>query len=123
MKKEAVLREMMELVPDARWSEIVKRKGAKLRFPMYLSQKLNETELEVLDLTQRSSNCLHRAGYQTIGELVSKIDGSEDLLKIRNCGKKSVDEIMEKLFCYQYLLLKENRKLLFAKRVVELNCK
>ena len=123
MKKEADLREMMELVPDARWSEIVKRKGAKLRFPMYLSQKLNETELEVLDLTQRSSNCLHRAGYQTIGELVSKIDGSEDLLKIRNCGKKSVDEIMEKLFCYQYLLLKENRKLLFAKRVVELNCK
>ncbi len=62
MKREVVLKEMMELVPDARWNEIVKRNGAKLRFPMYLSRTLDETELEVLDLTQRSSNCLHRAG-------------------------------------------------------------
>lgn len=121
MKKEVVLKEMMELVPDARWSEIVKRKSAKLRFPMYLGRILNETELEVLDLTQRSSNCLHRAGYRTIGGLVENINGSEDLMKIRNCGKKSVDEIMEKLFCYQYKVLKEEKKEIYAKRVLDLN--
>lgn len=121
MKREVVLKEMMELVPDARWSEIVKRKDTKLRFPMYLGRTLDETELEVLDLTQRSSNCLHRAGYQTIGGLVSQIDGSEDLMKIRNCGKKSADEIMEKLFCYQYQVLKDEKKEKFIKRVIQLN--
>ena len=121
MKKEAVLREMMEMVPDERWFEIVKKKGERLKFPMYINADLDEAELDVLELTQRSSNCLHRAGYKTIGDVVSRIDGAEDLMKIRNCGKKSVDEIMEKLFCYQYFVLKEEKKLRFAMRVLELN--
>lgn len=121
MKTEMVINEMMQLVPAANWKEIKARRGGKLRFPMYLNASLNETDLEALDLSPRSSNCLHRAGFKTIGDMVNQINGSEDLMKIRNCGKKSVDEIMENLFCYQYQVLKEEKKVRFAKRVLELN--
>ena len=93
----------------------------KFRFPMYVNENLMETELEVLDLSQRSANCLHRAGFQTIGQLVEGIEGSEDLKKIRNCGIKSVKEIMEKLLCYQYEKLDDAGKKRYLKRIVELN--
>lgn len=121
MEMEKIMMEMMQLVPAANWKEIKERKGRKLRFPIYLNATLNETELDALDLSQRSNNCLHRVGFQTIGDLVNRINGSEDLMKIRNCGKKSVDEIMEKLFCYQYRSLKDEKKVQYIKRVLELN--
>ena len=78
-----------------RFSEIKKKRG-KLRFPIYINEKIRTTELETLELSVRSSNCLHRAGYKTIGELVEAIESSDDLRKIRNCGARSIDEIMEK---------------------------
>lgn len=43
----------------------------------------------------RSSNCLKRAGINTVGELINKSE--EDLMKVRNLGKKSLDEIKGKL--------------------------
>lgn len=98
-----------------------KRRNGKLKFPIYISEKLRTTELEALELSVRSSNCLHRAGFKTIGELVEAIDGSEDLKKIRNCGSKSVDEIMEKLFCYQYYQLEATQKMKYINSVLDLN--
>lgn len=97
------------------------KKERRLRFPMYVNETLMTTELDVLDLSQRSSNCLHRAGFRTIGQLVETIDGSEDLKKIRNCGTKSVNEIMEKLLCYQYEKLDDAGKKRYLKRILELN--
>lgn len=97
------------------------KKERRLRFPMYMNETLMTTELDVLDLSQRSSNCLHRAGFRTIGQLVETIDGSEDLKKIRNCGIKSVNEIMEKLLCYQYEKLDDAGKKRYLKRILELN--
>lgn len=119
-KCQRVFDEILALVPTAKFSEVKKREG-KLRFPIYLSEKLKETDLEVLDLTVRSSNCLHRAGFSTIGELVESIDSMDDLKKIRNCGAKSVNEIMEKLFCYQYGQLDASQKVKYINRVLELN--
>lgn len=51
--------------------------------------------IDDLELTARSSNCLKRAGIETVGELVEK-DLSE-LIQIKNFGKKSADEINDKL--------------------------
>ena len=48
-----------------------------------------------LELSIRSENCLLRGGIQTIGDLLQK--SREDLLKIRNLGKISLNEIWEKL--------------------------
>ena len=120
-KCQKVFDEILMLVPTADFSEIKRRCVGKLRYPIYINQKLKTTELEALELSARSSNCLHRAGYKTIGELVDAIDSSEDLKKIRNCGSKSVDEIMERLFCYQYSQFDTPQKIKYINKVMELN--
>lgn len=120
-KCQKVFDEILKLVPEADFKEIKKRRAGKLRYPIYINSRLMETELEALDLSARSSNCLHRAGYRTIGELVEAIESSDDLKKIRNCGAKSIDEIMEQLFCYQYSQLETDQKVKYIRRVLELN--
>lgn len=64
-----------------------------------------ELSIEDLELSARSSNCLRKAGIQTVSELVVK--PMKDLMKIKNFGKKSADEINEKLVQYG-LRLKED---------------
>ena len=58
-------------------------------------ERAMEMTVEELELTQRSRNCLKRAGINTIEELISKTE--DDLMKVRNLGKKSLAEIKEKL--------------------------
>jgi len=63
-----------------------------------LDEKLREIlsqPVEVIELSIRASNCLKDAGIKTIGELVRKKD--EDLLAYRNFGKKSLEEVKNKL--------------------------
>ncbi|MFW6386562.1 MAG: DNA-directed RNA polymerase subunit alpha [Bacillota bacterium] len=57
--------------------------------------KVLDTTIEELELSVRSSNCLKRAGINTVGELVEKTE--DDLMKVRNLGKKSLQEIINKL--------------------------
>lgn len=57
--------------------------------------QIYDTTVEELELSVRSSNCLKRAGINTVGELVSKTE--DDLMKVRNLGKKSLQEIKDKL--------------------------
>ena len=58
-------------------------------------QKLLNTPVEELELSVRSSNCLKNANIRTIGELTKKTE--DDIAKTRNFGKKSLQEIKEKL--------------------------
>lgn len=120
-KCQNVFDEILTLVPTERFSEIKRNRGGRLRFPVYITDKLRETEIEALELSVRSSNCLHRAGYRTIGELVESIEIFDDLKRIRNCGEKSVREIMEQLFCYQYCQLDASKKVKYIHKVLELN--
>ncbi len=57
--------------------------------------RLLEMPIEELDLSVRSFNCLKRAGINTVGELTNKTD--DDMMKVRNLGKKSLEEVKEKL--------------------------
>lgn len=57
--------------------------------------RLMEMTVEELDLSVRSYNCLKRAAINTVDELVRKSE--EDMMKVRNLGKKSLAEIKEKL--------------------------
>ena len=57
--------------------------------------KLLETSIEDMELSPRSSNCLKRASINTIDDLIKK--SKEDMLKVRNLGSKSLDEIIYKL--------------------------
>lgn len=56
---------------------------------------LTKIKIDVLDLSVRASNCLKRANIYTLADLVERTE--DDLAKIRNLGRKSVDEIIEKL--------------------------
>ena len=51
--------------------------------------------IEELDLSVRSFNCLKRAGINTVNDLIEKSE--EEMMKVRNLGKKSFDEVKEKL--------------------------
>ena len=57
--------------------------------------KVLETTIEELELSVRSSNCLKRAGINNVGELIEKTE--DDLMNVRNLGKKSLQEIKDKL--------------------------
>ena len=120
-KCQKIFNEILALVPTADLLDIKKRKSGKLRYPVYINEKLRNTDLEALELSVRSSNSLHRAGYKTIADLVEAIDSSEDLKRIRNCGAKSIDEIMEQLFCYQYCQFDTEQKIKYINKVLELN--
>jgi len=58
-------------------------------------EKVLEMTVEELDLSVRSYNCLKRAGINTVDELTQKTE--EDLMKVRNLGKKSLEEVKKKL--------------------------
>lgn len=58
-------------------------------------EKILEMSIEDLDLSVRSFNCLKRAGINTVNDLINKSE--EEMLKVRNLGKKSFDEVQEKL--------------------------
>ena len=58
-------------------------------------KKILDTPVEELELSVRSSNCLKNANIRTIGELTKKTE--DDIAKTRNFGKKSLQEIKEKL--------------------------
>ena len=57
--------------------------------------KLLEMTIEELDLSVRSFNCLKRAGINKVEDLIDKSE--EDMMKVRNLGKKSLDEVVAKL--------------------------
>lgn len=57
--------------------------------------KLLEMTVEELDLSVRSYNCLKRAGINTVEELIQR--NEEDMMKVRNLGKKSLEEVVNKL--------------------------
>ena len=59
------------------------------------TNKVLDMTIEELDLSVRSYNCLKRAGIQTVQELASKTE--DDMIKVRNLGKKSLKEVKEKL--------------------------
>jgi DNA-directed RNA polymerase subunit alpha len=58
-------------------------------------EKILEMTIEELDLSVRSYNCLKRAGINTVEELIRKSD--EEMMKVRNLGKKSLEEVQNKL--------------------------
>lgn len=58
-------------------------------------EKIMEMTIEDLDLSVRSYNCLKRAGINTVAELTHKTE--DEMMKVRNLGRKSLDEVKKKL--------------------------
>ncbi|MDR2939851.1 MAG: DNA-directed RNA polymerase subunit alpha [Clostridiales bacterium] len=79
----------VDLTDNARNTEIMveKEDGKK--------EKVLEMSIEELDLSVRSYNCLKRAGINTVEDLVNKTE--EDMMKVRNLGRKSLEEVLNKM--------------------------
>lgn len=58
-------------------------------------EKVREMSIEELDLSVRSYNCLKRAGINTVDDLANRTE--EDMMKVRNLGRKSLEEVLHKL--------------------------
>lgn len=79
----------IDLSDDAKNVEIMieKEEGQK--------EKVLETTIEELDLSVRSYNCLKRAGINTVQDLTTRSES--DMMKVRNLGRKSLEEVIAKL--------------------------
>lgn len=63
-----------------------------------IPSRIAEAPIEELELTVRAYNCLKRAGITKIGEILKRMEkGEDEMLAIRNFGKKSLDELVERL--------------------------
>lgn len=79
----------VDLSDNAKNTEIMveKEEGKK--------EKVLELSIEELDLSVRSYNCLKRAGINTVEDLANKTE--EDMMKVRNLGRKSLEEVLNKM--------------------------
>ena len=68
-------------------------------------QQVLKMLIEEMDLSVRSYNCLKRANIQTVEDLTKKTE--DDMLKVRNLGRKSLDEVINKLASYGLALSKQ----------------
>ena len=69
-------------------------------------EKVLEMTIEELDLSVRSFNCLKRAGINTVEDLINKSE--EDMMKVRNLGRKSLEEVVWKMASLGFSLRKDD---------------
>ncbi len=79
----------IDLSENARTAEVMVEKEENEK------EKVLEMNIDELELSVRSYNCLKRAGINTVEELTNK--SSEDMMKVRNLGRKSLEEVLAKL--------------------------
>lgn len=90
----------VDLSEQAANAEIMVEKGENLQ------EKDLERTIEELDLSVRSFNCLKRAGINTVEDLTNKSE--DDMMKVRNLGKKSLEEVIAKLESLNFNLTSED---------------
>lgn len=88
-----VLSEHLKLFVDL--SEVAQSAEVMIEKEDDEKEKVLEMSIDELELSVRSYNCLKRAGINTVEELTNKT--SEDMIKVRNMGRKSLEEVLAKL--------------------------
>ena len=98
-----VLNEHLKLFIDM--SDKAQREEFLVERPEVKRDKVLEMTIEELDLSVRSFNCLKRAGIDTVEDLINKTE--DDMIKVRNLGRKSLEEVIQKLASLGLSLKKE----------------
>ena len=89
----------VNLTDEAKKAEIMVEREETIK------EKVLEMTIEELDMSVRSFNCLKRAGIDTVEDLTNRTE--EDMIKVRNLGKKSLEEVIQKLHSLGLDLKKE----------------
>lgn len=124
---ENVMRKMNKYLDGTTIEEILFRNKKMFHFQVMFTNEQMKQDIEVLDLKPRAYNCLRRYGFHTIDSLVNGVYTKEDesskkqLLRIRNLGRKTAEEILMKMFYYQFVILPDDRKKAYMKKIVEAN--
>ena len=122
-----ILNEMDPYMPAGSMVDFLYSHKKLIRFNVYLSKKELDENLSVLDLSQRSINCLRRAGFNTLRDLLNAISvtgderSKEKLLRLRNLGRKSAEEILLTIMCYQFQILSDRERKEYLQDIVKLN--
>ena len=95
-----ILNDFIELSDEAGNTEVMVVKDDNGK------EKALEMTIEELDLSVRSFNCLKRAGINTVEDLISKSE--DDMMKVRNLGRKSLEEVIAKLESLNFTLRKDD---------------
>ena len=98
-----VLNEHLKLFIDM--SNIAQDAETLIERPEVKRDRVLEMTIEELDLSVRSFNCLKRAGIDTVEDLINRTE--EDMIKVRNLGRKSLEEVIQKLASLGLSLKKE----------------
>ena len=88
-----ILNEHLELFIDL--SDIAKNMSIMSQKELSEKDKMLETPIEDLEFSVRSYNCLKRAGIHTVADILARTE--HDMMKVRNLGKKSLDEVVNKV--------------------------
>ena len=94
--------------------------GPSVRVTVPFSRRACDTSIDELDFSVRANNSMKRVGVFTVGEVVDLIAG-DGLLKIRNLGKKTQNEIKTRIWAFGYERLTEAEKKRFLAEAVEKN--
>ena len=98
-----VLNEHLKLFVDL--SETAKNTQIMVEKEEDEKEKILEKPIEELELSVRSFNCLKRSGVSTVGDLTKKTEN--EMMKVKNLGRKSLEEVIEKLHALDLDLMKE----------------
>ena len=98
-----ILNEHLNLFVDL--SDEAKKAEIMVEREETIKEKVLEMTIEELDMSVRSFNCLKRAGIDTVEDLTNRTE--EDMIKVRNLGKKSLEEVIQKLHSLGLDLKKE----------------
>ncbi len=94
--------------------------GKCVKVSIPFSQKACDTSIDELDFSVRANNSMKRVGVFTIGEVIDLI-ASDGLLRIRNLGKKTQNEIKTRIMVFGYERLNEKEKKRFFYDIIERN--
>lgn len=123
MPEELIL-DMNEHLPGELTIQDVQRlmRGKQLKVLFRCSELLMSTDVsDLLDISVRASNALKRAGFQTVGDLLTRIESFDEIARIRNCGATTISEIMGRLFFYQYSLVPKDQRTAYMQTILHLN--
>ena len=98
-----ILNEHLNLFVDL--SDEAKKAEIMVEREETIKEKVLEMTIEELDMSVRSFNCLKRAGIDTVEDLINRTE--EDMIRVRNLGKKSLEEVIQKLHSLGLRLKKE----------------
>ena len=122
MKKEDVIKELLKSADtNGLITTLYGAFGKNLSVSVPFSQKACDTSIDELDFSVRATNAMKRASIFTIGEAIDLI-ADDGLLKIRNLGKKTQNEIKTRILVFGYDRLTEVEKKRFFYDICDRNC-